>query len=104
MSASATWPEVLGSLIGGVDLTSDQTAWAMGEVLSGQATDAQIAGFAVALRSKGETVEEMQGLVDGRGPSRGPAARPPRTGGRERVDERPDHGPGRRAQPVASPA
>ena len=60
---TATWPEVLGSLIGGVDLTSDQTAWAMGEVLSGQATDAQIAGFAVALRAKGETIDEMEGLV-----------------------------------------
>ena len=63
MSSTATWPEVLGSLIGGVDLTSDQTAWAMGEVLSGQATDAQIAGFAVALRAKGETIDEMEGLV-----------------------------------------
>jgi anthranilate phosphoribosyltransferase len=63
MSATATWPEVLGSLIGRVDLTSDQTAWAMGEVLSGQASDAQIAGFAVALRAKGETIDEMEGLV-----------------------------------------
>jgi anthranilate phosphoribosyltransferase len=63
MSSVATWPEVLGSLIGGVDLTSDQSAWAMGEVLTGQASDAQIAGFAVALRAKGETIDEMEGLV-----------------------------------------
>ncbi|MET0998866.1 MAG: anthranilate phosphoribosyltransferase [Marmoricola sp.] len=59
-----TWPEVLGSLVAGTDLTSAQTAWAMGEILSGQATPVQIAGFAVALRSKGETVDELQGLVD----------------------------------------
>lgn len=59
-----TWPEVLTTLVAGTDLTADQTSWAMGEVLAGAATPVQIAGFAVALRSKGETVEEMQGLVD----------------------------------------
>lgn len=59
-----TWPGVLGSLVAGADLTAEQTAWAMGEILSGAATPVQIAGFAVALRAKGETVEELQGLVD----------------------------------------
>lgn len=59
-----TWPEVLTALVGRHDLTADQTSWAMGEILTGSATPVQIAGFAVALRSKGETVEEMQGLVD----------------------------------------
>jgi anthranilate phosphoribosyltransferase len=63
MSAT-TWPDVLGSLVAGTDLTSTQTAWVMGEVLSGVATPAQIAGFAVALRAKGETVDELQGLVE----------------------------------------
>ena len=58
-----TWPEVLGALVAGVDLDAAQTAWAMGEVLSGEATDAQIAGFAVALRAKGETAAEVSGLV-----------------------------------------
>lgn len=59
-----SWPEVLTALVGRTDLTSEQTAWAMEEILSGAATPVQIAGFAVALRSKGETVAEMQGLVD----------------------------------------
>lgn len=59
-----TWPDVLAGLVKGADLTAEQTGWAMGEILSGAATPVQIAGFAVALRSKGETVEEMQGLVD----------------------------------------
>ena len=56
---------MLTALVARHDLTTDQTAWAMGEILSGEATPAQIAGFAVALRAKGETVEEVEGLVDG---------------------------------------
>jgi anthranilate phosphoribosyltransferase len=59
-----TWPDVLSGLVAGADLSADQTAWAMGEILAGAATPVQIAGFAVALRAKGETVDEMQGLVD----------------------------------------
>lgn len=59
-----SWPEVLGTLTTGVDLSTDQAAWAMGEILGGQATPSQIAGFAVALRTKGETLDELEGLVD----------------------------------------
>ncbi len=61
---SETWPDVLATLVAGRDLDSASTSWAMDEILSGNATSAQIAGFAVALRSKGETLDEMQGLVD----------------------------------------
>ncbi len=60
----SSWPEVLGALVAGSDLSAEQTAWAMGEILSGEASPAQIAGFAVALRAKGETVEEVTGLVE----------------------------------------
>ncbi len=57
------WPAVLGPLCAGRDLTSVEAAAAMAEVLRGDATPAQIAAFAVALRIKGETVDEMAGLV-----------------------------------------
>jgi len=59
-----TWPDVLGALVARSDLTAAQTAWAMGEILAGEASPAQIAGFAVALRAKGETAEEVAGLVE----------------------------------------
>lgn len=62
--AAHTWPEVLSALVGHVDLSAGQTAWAMNDILSGEATPTQIAGFAVALRAKGETVEELEGLVN----------------------------------------
>ena len=65
MGATAySWGEVLGSLVQRRDLTGEQAAWAMGEILSGAATPAQIAGLAVALRGKGETIEEVTGLLD----------------------------------------
>ncbi|MDI9888872.1 anthranilate phosphoribosyltransferase [Streptomyces sp. HNM0645] len=62
-AAGLSWPEVLDSLLYGRDQSAEATAWAMDRILRGEATDAQIAGFAVALRAKGETVEEISGLV-----------------------------------------
>jgi anthranilate phosphoribosyltransferase len=59
-----SWPDVLGTLISGVDLAPAETAWAMDRVMSGEATPAQVAGFLVALRAKGETVGEITGLVE----------------------------------------
>ncbi|WP_181766713.1 anthranilate phosphoribosyltransferase [Streptomyces albidus (ex Kaewkla and Franco 2022)] len=59
-----TWPDVLSSLLAGEDLSAEATAWAMDHIMRGEASDAQIAGFAVALRAKGETVEEIAGLVE----------------------------------------
>lgn len=57
------WPGVLGPLTSGEDLTTEQAAAAMTEILSGDATASQIAGFIVALRMKGETIDEMAGLL-----------------------------------------
>jgi anthranilate phosphoribosyltransferase len=65
MNAQHSWPEVLSALINRSDLTTEQAAWAMGEILAGEATPSQVAGFAVALRAKGETIDELEGLVEG---------------------------------------
>ncbi|MFC5800333.1 anthranilate phosphoribosyltransferase [Streptomyces formicae] len=62
-AAGCSWPAVLNALLEGRDQSADATAWAMDRIMRGEATDAQIAGFAVALRAKGETVEEISGLV-----------------------------------------
>jgi len=62
-AAGRSWPEVLNALLYGRDQSADATAWAMDQIMRGEATDAQIAGFVVALRAKGETVEEITGLV-----------------------------------------
>lgn len=62
-AAGRSWPALLNGLLDGRDLSADDTAWAMDLIMRGEATDAQIAGFAVALRAKGETVEEITGLV-----------------------------------------
>src|ERR1700734_844087 len=57
-----TWPALIRALSGGRALTAEQTAWAMNEIMEGAATPAQIAGFGVGLRAKGETAAEMSGL------------------------------------------
>jgi anthranilate phosphoribosyltransferase len=64
MNARMTWPAVLGALIRGEHLTADEAAWAMNEIMEGAATPAQIAGFGVALRIKGETAVEVTGLAE----------------------------------------
>ena len=61
--AHPTWPGLLTTLLAGRDLTAFDTAWAMEQVMLGEATPAQVAGFVVALRAKGESPEEVTGLV-----------------------------------------
>ncbi len=57
------WPGVLGALTQARDLSSEAAEAALGEILSGAATPAQIAAYVVALRQKGETVDELAGMV-----------------------------------------
>ncbi|MEO8094323.1 MAG: anthranilate phosphoribosyltransferase [Pseudolysinimonas sp.] len=64
MSSTRTWPSILGSLVEGNDLSVGDASWAMDSVVSGEATPAQIAGLLVALRVKGETVDEIVGFRD----------------------------------------
>jgi anthranilate phosphoribosyltransferase len=61
--ADRNWSVLLASLLRGEPLSTDDTAWAMGEIMSGNASGAQIAAFAIALRVKGETPAEVTGLV-----------------------------------------
>jgi anthranilate phosphoribosyltransferase len=58
------WPVVLATLLSGGDLDGDRAGAAMAAILDGDATAAQIAGFLVALRAKGETAEELHGMLD----------------------------------------
>jgi anthranilate phosphoribosyltransferase len=57
------WPDLLSALIAGTPLSASDTAWAMRQIMLGEATPAQIAAFAVALRAKGETAAEVEGLA-----------------------------------------
>ncbi len=59
----ALWPDVIGRLLRREDLPAELAEQAMAPILAGEATDAQIAGFAVALRSKGETAAELAALA-----------------------------------------
>lgn len=60
---SRSWPVLLRQLLAGGDLTFQDTAWAMDQIMSGTASDVQIAGFLVGLRAKGETAAEVGGLA-----------------------------------------
>ena len=64
MLESQSWPNVLTALLAGEDLSVADAAWSMEQVIRGEATSAQIAAFLVALRAKGETVDEIVGFRD----------------------------------------
>jgi anthranilate phosphoribosyltransferase len=57
------WPQILLRLTARESLTTDEAAEVMRVVMSGDATPAQIGGFLMALRTKGETVDEVEGLA-----------------------------------------
>jgi anthranilate phosphoribosyltransferase len=63
MTETFSWGHAISQLLGGRDLDESETSAAMTEIMEGAATPAQIAGFVVALRAKGETTEEIVGLV-----------------------------------------
>lgn len=59
------WSGIIGTLMAGRDLNRETAHAAMHAVLAGAATSAQLAGFLIALRAKGETAEELAGMLAG---------------------------------------
>ncbi len=57
------WPQVLSRLASHGSLSADEAAEVMRRIMTGDATPGQIGGFLMALRTKGETVDEVEGLV-----------------------------------------
>lgn len=64
MADSLTWSDILTMLLEGRDLSVWESTWAMRQIMQGEVTDAQLAGFLVALRAKGETIDEIVGFRD----------------------------------------
>ncbi len=58
-----TWPQILGRVTDGIDLTVDEAAWAMNEIMTDGATGAQIAAFGVGVKMKGAAPAELRGLA-----------------------------------------
>lgn len=64
MLETQSWPKILNALLDGIDLSVADASWSMEQVMLGQASPAQLAAFLVALRAKGETVNEVVGFRD----------------------------------------
>ncbi len=64
MTLELTWPAILTRLLDKSDLEREEAAWAMTQIMRGETPDAQLGAFMLALRSKGESVDELAGLVD----------------------------------------
>ena len=62
--ADRTWPHLISELLRGESLSDTDIAWAMGEIMAGEATPVQIAAFVIALRAKGETATEVAGFTE----------------------------------------
>lgn len=73
------WPGILGRLVDGEDLPGVEAAAGLASILAGEATPAQVAAFIVALRVKGETVEEVAGMVGAMLDAAAPLELPPGT-------------------------
>ena len=64
MNSSLSWPFILGKLLDRHDLERAEAAWAMEQIMSGDCDPSVTGAFMLALRSKGESVGELAGLVD----------------------------------------
>lgn len=59
------WSGLISDLLGGRELTAEEIWWAMDRVVGGDATSAQVSGFLIALRAKGETSDEIAAMAVG---------------------------------------
>ncbi|NQW85855.1 MULTISPECIES: anthranilate phosphoribosyltransferase [unclassified Frigoribacterium] len=64
MTSELTWPLIIDALLVGRDLSISEATWSMEQVMTGDVTPAQLGAFLVALRAKGETVDEIVGFRD----------------------------------------
>lgn len=63
-TSTVTWAELLETLLAGEDMSAETASWAMDQLMGGTLSDAEVAGFLVALRAKGETGPELLGLSE----------------------------------------
>lgn len=61
---NTSWSDLTSALIAGKDLTYEECVWAMDEIMEGNTSPVVLAGFLVALATKGETAAELHGLGD----------------------------------------
>jgi len=61
--SNAILTRAIDALASGTDLSEEETADVLAEIMHGEVSETQIAGFLIALRTKGETVEEVTGLA-----------------------------------------
>jgi len=64
MSSQTNWNSILADLSARKDISRIQSSWALSEIMTGLAPEDEVSSFLIALRDKGETVEELAGLVD----------------------------------------
>ena len=59
-----TWKDLLTTIGASRNLTSDQAEWAMNDMMTGSTSEVTLAAFVMGLKVKGETPDEVRGLVD----------------------------------------
>ena len=64
MPSHTNWISILEDLAARRNLTRQQSSWALSEIMSGIAPEAEVSDFLIELRSKGETADELAGFVD----------------------------------------
>ena len=64
MNDAFSWSQILERLESNIDLSKAEASWAMEQIMGGEAAEDDMAAFLVALRAKGETLEEISGFVD----------------------------------------